>query len=200
MSRSLRLGAYALTAILLAGYALVMWWTVHPTVPESYRAYYIDQTTTCMNQPVPGTYALGTLISFLPDGADAAKPLKPCGWEGPAGDGTHAVGTSSRLRFAWTEQATGALTLWLDLIAIKKGGTAMPQKVDVIVNDQKLTTLDVNADVPNHFQVPLPADVAATGRLDLLLAFPTAVQMGPTDPPTRWRSVKLLAAGVLPAA
>jgi len=199
MTRPLSLAAYALTAILLAGYALVMWWVIHPKVPESYRAYYIDQTTTCMNQPVAGTYTLGTVVSFLPDGRDAAKPLKPCGWEGPTGDGTHAVGTSSRLRFSWTEPKTGSLSLSLDLIAVKKGGVAMPQTVDVIVNEQKLATLKVGADAPSHFDVAVPAGLVADGRAEVVFEFPDAVQMGLTDPPTRWRSIKLLAAGLVPA-
>ena len=199
MTQPPRIGAYALTAILLAAYALVMWWTIHPTVPASYRAYYIDQSTTCMNQPVPGTYTLGTIVSYLPDGGDAAKPTKPCGWEGPTGDGTHAVGTSSRLRFAWSEPAAGPLTLSLDLIAIKKGGVAMPQSVNVVVNDQKLATLNVGSDAPSHFDVAIPAGLVTEGRADIVFEFPTAVQMGLTDPPTRWRSVKLLSAGLLPA-
>ena len=198
MTQPLRLGAYALTVVLLAAYAVVMWWVIHPTVPASYRAYYIDQTTTCMNQPVPGTYTLGTVVSFLPDGNDAAKPLKPCGWEGPTGDGTHAVGTSSRLRFSWTETATGPLTLSLDMLAITKAGTVMPQTVDVVVNDQKLATLDVTSGTGQHFDIKLPADLLAQGRVDVVLEFPTAVQMGPTDPPTRWRSIKLLSASVVP--
>lgn len=196
MGKSLRLGAYALTAVLLAGYAVVMWWVIHPTVPESYRAYYIDQTTTCMNQPVPGTYTLGTIISYLPDGNEAAKPTKPCGWEGPTGDGTHAVGTSSRLRYTWTEPTTGPLTLSLDMLAITKAGTVMPQTVDVVVNDAKVASLEVTSGTGQHFDVPLPAEFVAGGRTDIVLEFPKAVQMGQTDPPTRWRSIKLLAAGV----
>jgi len=199
MSRSLRIAAYALTAMLLAAYAVVMWWVIHPTVPASYRAYYIDQTTTCMNQPVPGTYTLGTIVSFLPGGGDAAKPLKPCGWEGPAGDGTHAVGTSARLRFNWIEAATGPLALSLDLLAITRGGTVMPQTVDVVVNDEKVATLDVISDTGQHFDIPLPMELVGEGRADVVLEFPDAVQMGPTDPPTRWRSIKLLAAGVVPS-
>jgi hypothetical protein len=199
MAQLLRLGAYALTAILLAAYAVVMWWVIHPTVPENYRAYYIDQTTTCMNQPVPGTYALGTVVSFLPDGRDAAKPLKPSGWEGPVGDGTHAVGTSARLRFSWTESATGPLALSLDLLAITRAGAVVPQRVDVVVNDQKVATLDVASGTGQHFDIPLPAELVAGGRADIVLEFPDAVQMGPTDPQTRWRSIKLLAAGIAPA-
>jgi hypothetical protein len=196
MNQPLRLGAYVLTAILLVAYAVVLWWVIHPTVPASYRAYYIDQTTTCMNQPVPGTYTLGTLVSFLPDDNDAAKPLKPCGWEGPAGDGTHAVGTSSRLRFNWTEPTTGPLTLSLDMLAITKSGTVMPQTVDVVVNEAKVATLDVTSGAGQHFDVKLPAELVAEGRADVVLEFPDAVQMGQTDPPTRWRSIKLLAAGI----
>jgi hypothetical protein len=199
MSRSLRIAAYTLTAMLLAAYAVVMWWVIHPTVPASYRAYYIDQTTTCMNQPVPGTYTLGTIVSFLPEGGDAAKPLKPCGWEGPAGDGTHAVGTSARLRFNWTEAATGPLTLSLDLLAITRAGTVVPQTVDVVVNDEKVATLDVISDTGQQFDIPLPMELVGEGRADVVLEFPDAVQMGPTDPPTRWRSIKLLSAGVVPA-
>lgn len=199
LRRPLALAAYALTGVLLGAYALVMWWTIHPNVPENYRAYYIDQTTTCMNQPVPGTYTLGTLVSFLPDGAEAAKPLKPCGWEGPAGDGTHAVGTSSRLRFNWSEPTATPLSLSLDLIAIRKADTPIPQTVDVVVNDRKLATLDVAGPDAQHFDIPLPPDLVTAGRADVILEFPTAVRMGPTDPPTRWRSIKLLAAGVLPA-
>ena len=199
MSSPLRLAVYALTALLLAGYAVVTWWALHPDVPASYRAYYIDQTTTCMDQPVAGTYALGSLVSYLPDGAEAAQPTKPCGWEGPAGDGTHAVGTSSRLRFSWTGPARGPLTLSLDLIAVRKGDMPMPQQVVVVVNDETLTTLQVGADAPERFAIPLPADLVEQGRADIVLEFPTAVQMGPTDPATRWRSIKLLAAGLLPA-
>lgn len=198
MSKSLRLAAYALTALLLSAYALVLWWTIHPTVPENYRAYYIDQTTTCLNQPVPGTYALGTIVSFLPDGRDATKPLKPCGWEGPVGDGTHAVGTSSRLRFSWTEATATPLSLSLELIPIRKADTPIPQTVDVVVNDRKLVTLDVAGPDAQHFDIPLPPDLVGAGTADVILEFPTAVPMGPTDPPTRWRSIKLIAAGVLP--
>jgi hypothetical protein len=197
LRQPLALAAYALTALLLAGYVLVMWWVIHPTVPANYRAYYIDQTTTCMNQPVPGTYTLGTIVSYLPDGNGVAKPTKPCGWEGPTGDGTHAVGTSSRLRFAWTEPTTGPLTLSLDMLAITRAGSVMPQTVDVVVNDEKVATLEVTSGTGQHFDVRLPADLVSQGRADIVLAFPDAVQMGQTDPPTRWRSIKLQSAGLV---
>jgi hypothetical protein len=198
MTQPVRLAAYALTAVLLAAYAVVMWWVVHPDVPANYRAYYIDQTTTCLDQPVPGTYTLGTIVSFRPDGADAARLLKACGWEGPTGDGTHAVGTSSRLRFDWAQPASKPLELSLDLVAITHNGELLPQTVDVIVNDLTLASLEVASADPQHFDIPLPAGLVGQGRAEVVLEFPTAVQMGATDPSTRWRSVKLLAAGISP--
>ena len=114
-----RASAYALIAVLALFEVTVLWWALHPQVSEDYRAYYIDHTTTCLNQPVSGTYQLGTPIDFTSAGREAAKPLKVCGWEGPVGDGTHAIGESSRLRFAFTAPAT-ALTLTLQAVAIKR--------------------------------------------------------------------------------
>src|SRR5688572_14035050 len=96
---------------------------LHPQVPADYHAYYIDQSTTCLNQPVSGDYVLGTEVSFLPDGLEQARSLRVCGWEGPAGDGTHAVGKTSRLRFAVPETASPlALELELGLVAVKREG------------------------------------------------------------------------------
>ena len=75
----------------------------------------------------------------------------------------------------------------------------VPQTVDVVVNDEKVATLDVISDTGQQFDIPLPMELVGEGRADVVLEFPDAVQMGPTDPPTRWRSIKLLSAGVVPA-
>ena len=103
MSRTLRLGAYLLVGLVALFELGVFWLMLHPDVPPDYRAYYIDKTTTCLNQPVSGAYTLGTVIPFTPEGRDAAEPVRVCGWEGPTGDGTHAVGTSSRVRFTYSK-------------------------------------------------------------------------------------------------
>ncbi len=53
---------------LVAGFELwVAWLALHPQVSSDYRAYYIDQTTTCLNKPVSGLYTLGSTVSFMPD-------------------------------------------------------------------------------------------------------------------------------------
>lgn len=85
------------------------------------------------------------------------------------------------------------------MLAIAKAGTVMPQTVDVVVNDEEVGTLDVTSGTGQHFEVKLPADLVSQGRSDIVLEFPDAVQMGPTDPSTRWRSIKLQAAGLIPA-
>ncbi|MFD2648152.1 hypothetical protein ACFSX5_10155 [Devosia albogilva] len=195
---AIRWGAYALAGLLFAAEAGVVWLMLNPDVPEDFRAYYIDRSTTCLNQPVPGTYAFGTVVDFTSDGREQAMPLRVCGWEGPAGDGTHAVGTSSRLRFRGDPQP-GAHELVLDLAAISRDGDPQPQRVEVLIDGELTNTLDVALPEPQSFRLPVPDDVLADGTLELILRFPDAVQMGETDPDTRYRSVKLTRAGIVPA-
>jgi len=195
LSSPIRLGTYALVALFGVFELGVLWLVAHPDVPPNYRAYYIDHTTTCLDQPVSGAYA-GGVVCFLPGGADQAKPLKVCGWEGPVGDGTHAVGTSARLRFV-TGTAFADPVLTLELIAVAKDGLPS-QRVEVLLNDQLIDVITVSSRDAETFALPIPADVLATsaGRYDLTLRFPEAIKMGATDPQTRWRSIKLLAAGI----
>jgi hypothetical protein len=196
LSSPLRLGAYLLVGLVALFELGVVWLMLHPQVPPDYRAYYIDKTTTCLNQPVSGQYALGTTVRFTPEDRDAAKLIRVCGWEGPAGDGNHAVGTSARLRFVYAKPAT-ALTLQLAMVAIQKGGATVPQRVEIVANGTLLDTVTLDQPTPQQVSLPLPAP--ADGRLELELRFPDAVQMGPTDPDNRLRSIKLLSAALLPA-
>ncbi len=196
MSSPLRLGAYFLCGLVALFELGVVWLMLHPDVPPDYRAYYIDKTTTCLNQPVSGSYTLGTTVRFTPEDRDAAKLIRVCGLEGPAGDGNHVVGTSARLRFVYAEPAT-ALTLQLAMVAVEKAGKVVPQRVEVVADGKLLDTLSLDGAAPQQFSLPLAAP--AGGKLELELRFPDAVQMGPTDPDNRLRSIKLLSAALLPA-
>lgn len=196
MSSPLRLGAYILCGLVALFELGVVWLMLHPNVPPDYRAYYIDKTTTCLNQPVSGRYTLGTTVRFTPVDKNAARLIRVCGLEGPTGDGNHAVGTSARLRFAYAEPAT-ALTLQLAMVAIQKGGATLSQRVEIVANGAPLATVTLDAAAPQQFSIPLTAP--ADGKLELELRFPDAVQMGPTDPDNRLRSIKLLSASLLPA-
>jgi len=198
LSSALKLGTYALVAV-IAGFELVVFWLMlHPTAPPDFRAYYIDKSTTCLNQPVEGTYALGTTLDLSGD-RKITDPVRVCGWEGPSGEGFHAVGTSSRLRFVYAEPANG-LTLHLRMVA-ERHDSQPSQRVEVKANGQTVANLLVRSSAPEAFAIRLPADlvVAAAGRIELELDYPDAIKMGVNDPDTRYRSIKLASVALVPA-
>ena len=192
-SRPARIAAYAAVAVVIAVEIVVAWLMLHPDVPADYRAYYIDKTTTCLNQPVSGDYALGTTVSFRSERRELARPLRVCGWEGPAGDGTHAVGTSSRLRFTVPPGVERPLHLALELVAVKRDGHPS-QRVDVTANGVALGSTTVLPGNPKTLELEVPAAIAREGTLEVELHFPDAIRMSPSDSDTRLRSIKLLSA------
>ncbi|MGV3490824.1 MAG: hypothetical protein ACO1OG_05810 [Devosia sp.] len=194
----MRITLYVLAAAVALFELVVFWLMLHPEVPPEYRAYYIDKTTTCLNHPVTGEYTLGTMIDFTGPVGASTRQNRVCGWEGPVGDGLHAVGTSSRLRFVFTEPAE-ALTLDLSLVALDREEQPT-QRVVVLVNGTEIDTVTVSPGTPQAFSFVLPADLvaAANGRIDLELGLPDAVTMGNTDPDNRRRSIKVTSVALLP--
>ena len=190
--------AYLAVALIVAVELVIFWRALNPTAQGDYRAYYIDKTTTCLPQPMTGAYEIGRIVSFRPDGRELAHELKPCGWEGPAGDGTHSVGETSRLRFAVGPDAP-PLELVLELVAVDLPGPEF-QRVRVSANGEGLGEVSALPDQPRRVSLPVPA-AALAGRevLDVALDFPDAIRAYPGAPDTRKRSIKLLAAGLVPA-
>lgn len=191
----LALGAYTLAAILALFELVVLWQALHPNVSDDYRAYYIDHTTTCLPQPVTGAYTLGTELDFR-SGGDQTHELLPCGWSGPAGDGLHSVGQTSRLRFATGQPQP--LTLMLELT-----GVAMPepsqQTVIVSVNETPIGTLAVTPDQTERFALTVPANaIGRDGMADIKLDYPEAINPNGRTANTLWRAVKLTAASLSP--
>ena len=186
-------------AVLLAGFELfTAWQAIHPHVAPSYRAYFIDQTTTCLEQPVPGDYAFGTLISFRSGGEAQSRPVRVCGFEGPVGNGLHAVGESSRLRFKLPADAKG-LTLMLELSAVDFSKTAQP--VNVLVNGQNLGTVQVQTGPEQRFSFAVPDSALTPDHLlEVEMKYPEAIRVDPQDSNTRKRSIKLTAGSVTSAA
>ena len=185
-------------AVLLAGFELfTAWQAIHPHVAQSYRDYFIDQTTTCLDQPVTGDYDFGTLVSFRSGGEKQMKPLRVCGFEGPVGNGLHAVGESSRLRFKLPADAKG-LTLMLELSAVDFSKAAQP--VNVVVNGQSLGTVQVQTGPEQRFSFVVP-DSALTPNhlLEVEMKYPQAIKVDPQDSNTRKRSIKLTAGSVTAA-
>lgn len=200
MSSPARFTLYLLVGLVAAFELAVLWLMLNPNVSSDYRAYYIDKTTTCLNQPVSGEYTLGETLDLSPEGRRAAPNNKVCGWSGPAGDGTHAIGTSSRLRFVFDEPAS-AMSVELRMAAVRKGGVATTQRVQVLFNGTEIGTVSVVPEPHQDFTLAVPLELvaAAEGRVELELVYPDAVSMGPTDAATRWRSIKLLSAALVPS-
>jgi hypothetical protein len=189
---------YAAVALVVAVEIVVFWRALNPSAAGDYRAYYIDKTTTCLPQPMTGAYQIGRIVSFRPDGAEAAFELKPCGWEGPVGDGTHSVGETARLRFAVGPDAP-PLDLVLELTAVDLPGPAL-QRVQFFANGEGLGEISVPPDAARRVSLPIPAEaLAGHAVVDIALDFPDAVRAYPGAPDTRKRAIKLRAAGLVPA-
>ena len=62
----------------------VTWLALHPAVDADYRAYYIDQTTTCLDKPVSGTLHAGHdgVVPAGRPGRRAALAGLRLGWPG----------------------------------------------------------------------------------------------------------------------
>ncbi len=180
--------------LLVAALELAIGWlALHPTVDANYRAYYIEGTTTCLNKPAPGTYSMGSTVSFLPDDQIGARLLRVCGWSGPGGDGTHSVGTTSRLRFA-VAGAPSDLVLRLFLSAIAAPDHRTQRIVLTSGNGVALgeATVPDNTSKTIDFTVPAAAIDKASQSLDVIIAYPTATEMVPRDSDTHLRSIKLM--------
>lgn len=191
----LALGAYALAAVLALFELAVLWQAVHPDVSENYRAYYLDKSTTCLPQPVTGQYALGTVLDFRSDGDDT-RELRPCGWDGPAGDGMHSIGESSLLRFELGQPQP--LTLMLELTGVTMDGPPL-QTVVLSAGGIALGTIEVTPGQTERFTLPIPASAMdENGTLVIQFDYPQAIRPGPRIANTYWRSVKLIAASLSP--
>jgi hypothetical protein len=190
------IATYGVVALLALIELTILWQAIHPNVPEAYRAYYIDHTTTCMRQPVTGAYAMGTTVDFR-SGGDDTRELRPCGWEGPVGDGMHLLGETARLRFA-TGAITQPMTLTLEMTADDIDGMA-DQRVVVSANGSPVGTTTIARGQTVTVPFAIPAGIAAeTGLLDIVLDVPDAVNSRSGDSNTRKRSIKLTEATLTP--
>lgn len=190
----LTMGAYALAALLAFFELAVLWQALHPNVSDDYRAYYIDRSTTCLPQPVTGEYALGSWIDFR---ETSAREIRPCGWDGPGGDGLHSIGETSRLRFQVGEKQN--LTLAMEMVGVTVPG-AVPQHVEISANDTLLDTVEIQPGQASRFSVEIPADaVGDDGFLNIRFDYPDAITLRQGMSNTMWRSIKLTILALAPA-
>jgi hypothetical protein len=193
--------AYGLAALVALFELYVVFLMLHPQVSADYRAYYLDRTTTCLPEPVSGSYVLGTTISFRSEGRKLAAPLKACGWLTPYGEGTPTKGETARLRFSLPPR-TRALTLSLTLRPVVKDNVTS-QRVVVSANGVLIDTLHLPDGPSRTLSVDIPPDVVeqGNGALDVKLDFPDAIsfEAGGRGSNTQKRAILLSAVQLAPA-
>lgn len=173
----------------------VTWVSLHPHVPADYRAYYLDQSTTCLNEPVSGAYSNGAELPTISGYERLVATIRVCGFEGPVGDGLHLVGESGRLRFKMMGTQHN-LRLMLQMVAVDFAGPK-GQDIDVTANGEDLGQVHVGTGTPQRFTFAIPdADLKADGLVDVELKAPNALKVDPQDSNTRKRSIKLSAVRV----
>lgn len=180
-----------LAAAALAAFELVVFVLLFtPDVPPLYADYYIHKKTTCLDADVPGTVPPDGEVSFRPEGYAAASRLRVCGWDGPAGNGTHSVGESSRLRLR-LGKGSGAWTGSLDIEAVDLPGPAH-QRVVVNVNGTEVARSSIEAGRVFELVFPIPAGATAIAdTVDIELVYPDAIRPDPIVADTNKRSIKL---------
>lgn len=189
MQLPIPLAALPLLAALEIG---VVAYAVVPNVPDSYRAFYIDRSSWCLELEPSGEYELGTTISLARGGGPDFDKVFRCGFGVTVRDGTFLKGNLAKLDFRLPLDAA-------DLIFSFDGRPVEPAIMHVRANGTDIATLDV-ADA-GSFSIRIPASIVAAspGRLHLDLRLEDS---GPPDHPQRDRilfhSLRLSPAGAPP--
>ena len=189
--RAASFGGYALAAVLGAAEIIILALALNPNVNADYRAFYIDRTTTCLNRDATGSYTLGQTVSFRSDGARQAASIKVCGWSGSAGDGTHSLGETSRLRLKMPPLGLG-LAATLQMAAVIRP-PQITQRVVISVNGVQAHAVTLSGKQPRTVSFVIPP--AALGKADTLeIAFDYLDGIPPTPAASNIykRSIKLV--------
>jgi hypothetical protein len=168
--RALSLGAYALAAVLAGSEIVILALALNPDVHADYRAFYVDRTTTCLNRDAIGGYTPGQTVSFRRDGAKQAAGIKVCGWSGSAGDGTHSLGETSRLRVRIPPLGHG-LKATLQMVAVIRP-PQITQRVVISVNGVRAHEVTLSSKEPQTVSFVIPhAALADAKQLEIVFDY-----------------------------
>ena len=198
-------GFYLLAALLAGAEIVILGRALNPQVHPDYRAFYIDETTTCLNRDRIGSYRLGETVSFMHLGKQRermkrADAMKVCGWTGPTGDGTYSLGETSRLRVKIPEEPGGGLTATLEMAPMLRPPQTT-QRVAVSVNGVRVHEATLSCDTPQKVSFVIPQAVFdGTGVLDMAFDYPDSVPQTPVASNIYDRAIKLISFRLDPAA
>jgi hypothetical protein len=197
-------GFYVLAALLVGAEIFILGLALNPQVHPDYRAFYIDETTTCLNRDRIGSYRLGETISFLHLGKQResmkrADGMKVCGWTGPTGDGTYSLGETSRLRVKIPE-VPGGLTATLEMTPMLRP-PQIAQRVAISANGVRVHEATLSGDVTRKVSFVIPQSVLAGTRvLDMAFDYPDSIRQTPVASNIYDRAIRLLSFRLDPAA
>ncbi|WP_394891848.1 hypothetical protein ACG873_11520 [Mesorhizobium sp. AaZ16] len=194
--RAIFLGFYALAALLAGAEIVILGLALNPRVHPDYRAFYIDETTTCLNRDRIGSYSLGETISFLHlgkqrEGMKRADSMKVCGWTGPTGDGTYSLGETSRLR-AKIPEIPGDLAATLEMAPMVRP-PQITQRVVISVNGARMHETMLSGETPRKVSFVIPqAVLAGAEALDMAFDYPDSIRQTPVASNIYDRAIKLV--------
>jgi hypothetical protein len=191
--------------VLFGAFELVVFWlATHPNVPDDYRAYYIDRTSSCFpreDKVANGLYALGTPISFVPDrNGHTDDNLRWCGFiaatkQSPFGIKTFGDYGVLKLRFAVPDE-----DLLLTFAALSNASAKdPPREVKVIANGQGVGSVIFDDAKRVNGSMIIPAAIAKAnpaGGIDLKFEVPRIGPPGTNSEPVtlqlRLQAVRLV--------
>jgi hypothetical protein len=194
--RAIFLGGYALAAMLAGAEIVIFGLALNPRVQPDYRAFYLDETTTCLNRDRIGSYGLGETISFLHLGKQAermkrAGSMKVCGWTGPTGDGTYSLGETSRLRVK-IPAIVGDLAATLEMAPMLRPPQTT-QRVVLSVNGARVHEAMLSGDAPQKVSFVIPQTVLGRSQvLDMAFDYPDSIRQTPVASNIYDRAIKLV--------
>ena len=188
--RAASLGGFALAAILAGSEIVILALALNPNVNADYRAFYIDRTTTCLNRDATGSYTLGQTVSFRSDGAKQAASIKVCGWSGSAGDGTHSLGETSRLRLKMPPLGLG-LAATLQMAAVIRP-PQITQRVVISVNGVRAHAVTLSGKQPRTVSFVIPPALGKADTLEIAFDYLDGIPPTPAASNIYKRSIKLV--------
>jgi hypothetical protein len=187
---------YVLAALLAGAEIAVLALALNPRVHSDYRAFYIDRATTCLNRDRLGSFHLGETVSFRhlerqPERMNRAESMKVCGWTGPAGDGTHSLGETSRLRVKVTG-VRGGLVATLEMVPVLRPPQTA-QRVVISANGLRVHEVTLTGNAPQKVSFTIPqAALADAAVLDLEFDYPDSVRQTPVASNIYDRAIRLV--------
>lgn len=154
---------YAGLALLAVGELALLGFAASADVSETYRAFYIDKSSSCLPQPVTGAFELGRPISAGLATLPEFDAVAICGVAYTGAEGTWMFGPEARFHFA-VPPGTQDLRFTLE------GRRGHQRRLLVMANGTSVGMLDNDghADESYGFAVPR-ALLADDGALDVTL-------------------------------